>query len=692
MFNNQPKPVSILKNIQMIFSRAYSQANWNGVKMVGAKLIDLLNTGINLVAPVIISEIVTKKVVPPTSPPTNNSPEFQLAYEDYFLIGAASLIVLSKLLPKARYFLLDSVRLNVQKQLTKEMAEKAFELELDHHLSERTGDFSQALQKNYTSIDSVIPNFFGEMLPTYIDIAAIGGYMIYRFGSIGLFLPSVTIVHQIINFLLEKRSAPLRQANVREGYIGYGTLLEAVSNYQIAHQFGNVKHEMNKVIDSLTITENSNKKVHYFNNRKSIFLSMVNTSGLLGTLAAFFILQPSNRTFTAKVIENAILYIYFSMYMNAKLEFLPNAVSLFYAGAIDAQKVQEFLSKKSKINDVPNAIPLFSHNSLEVEFKNVNFTYQNKKILENISFKINSGEKIAVVGPTGAGKSTLIKLLFRFYKLDEFDGGQILINGNDINQYTLKSLRNNLGIVSQDTILFKGTVSNNIAYGDLNADHNDILNALKYSGFEFNGNKEEQDEIFLESESKKEIEKDEIFVFDKNQAEEILNRDVGQQGSKLSGGEKQRVGIARALLKSGNMLCLDEPTASLDVKTESKIQNTLDEITSTAKITTLLITHRLHTTINADKILYLEDGKIVEEGTFEELANKDNGKFNGQLLIQCNELGLDIKDIKPSKKIEFSKSTPLTKFWNNGREKLQQNFSTILHENSDSESLNMIIN
>jgi ATP-binding cassette subfamily B protein len=257
-------------------------------------------------------------------------------------------------------------------------------------------------------------------------------------------------------------------------------------------------------------------------------------------------------------------------------------------------RFKELLEVDPEIVDKENAAVLSDVNGL-IEYDNITFGYDNhEKVLENINITIESGETIAFVGPSGAGKSTLTKLLPRFY---EIDSGELKIDGINIKDVTLESLRKNIGIVQQDVFLFNGTVRENIAYGNSSASDKDIIKAAKKA----------------------------------NAHEFILNlkdgydTDVGERGVKLSGGQKQRLSIARSFLKNPPILILDEATSSLDNRSEKIIQKSLEKLAEGR--TTLVIAHRLSTVINSDQIIVLTDRGIVERGSHSELINQ-NGEYS----------------------------------------------------------------
>jgi ATP-binding cassette subfamily B protein len=255
------------------------------------------------------------------------------------------------------------------------------------------------------------------------------------------------------------------------------------------------------------------------------------------------------------------------------------------------------------IVDKQNAYDLNVHSG-KIEFKNIKFSFGNRVILKNLNFVVNSGHKVAIVGPTGAGKSTISKLLFRFY---DPSSGAITIDNQNIKNVTQSSLRSNIGVVPQDTVLFNDTIKYNISYSKPGASIEEINKAAKLSSID-------------------------RFIANLEIGYDTI---VGERGLKLSGGEKQRVAIARALLKNPKIFIFDEATSALDSKTEKSIEKSLKKLSN--KNTTLVIAHRLSTIIDADKIIVLENGTIAEQGSHKELIKK-NGLYAEMWMRQQEQL------------------------------------------------------
>ena len=365
--------------------------------------------------------------------------------------------------------------------------------------------------------------------------------------------------------------------------------VDALLNYETVKYFGNEYHETERF--DLHIREWEKQSVI---SEQTLALLNVGQGFIIVTgLIVLLYLAAEGIVADVLTLGDFIMLNAFLMQMYIPLRFLGTTFREINHSLTDMERMFDLLEVKDKLPEPDNAPPL-STNNANIRFENVSFGYsQDRVILKNLSFEIPSGKKVAVVGKSGAGKSTIVRLLFRFY---DVTGGAITIDGQDVRDINLASLHAAIGVVPQDTVLFNDTIEYNICYGRPDCNETEFNQAVQQSNLK----------EFVESLPQK------------------FETTVGERGLKLSGGEKQRVSIARTILKDPPILILDEATSSLDSKSERHIQNALDLVAQNR--TTLVIAHRLSTISDADSILVLDDGEIVEQGTHAELLAR-NGRF-----------------------------------------------------------------
>ena len=363
-------------------------------------------------------------------------------------------------------------------------------------------------------------------------------------------------------------------------------LESSISGVRVSKSFANEEHEIQKFNKG-----NQKFRSSKYGAYKHMALFHTGIEFMSAMLNAIVIAVGGYMNFKG-IIDIADL-LAFIMYINlfmSPIRQLSNFVQQFESGMTGVERFVEIMEEKPDINDAPDAKELVDVKG-DIEFHNVSFSYDNnEKVLKNINIKIEAGKTVALVGPSGGGKTTLCHLIPRFYEVDE---GYISIDDRDIREYTLKSLRENIGIVQQDVFLFAGTIGDNILYGNIEASHEEMIEAAKKANIH-----------------------DFIMTLP-----EGYDTYVGERGVRLSGGQKQRISIARVFLKNPPILILDEATTALDNETEIRIQQALDSLSEGR--TTLVIAHRLSTIKNADEILVLTENGIEERGTHETLLEKD---------------------------------------------------------------------
>ena len=455
-------------------------------------------------------------------------------------------------------------------------------LSLQFHLTRQTGGLSRFIDRGTKGIEFLLRYVLFNVVPTFIEIILVTFILFFLYGYLYALITFVTIIiYVILTFSITQwRIKFRRDMNAADNSIST-KMVDSLLNFETVKYFNNEEHEFKRLDESL-------EKYEFAANKSRHSLSVLNVAQTLVIMTGITIMLILS-TFG---IKNGVISIGGFVVINAymlqlyqPLNFLGTVYREIRQSLIDMENMFKLLEEKSSVANSGDII--LSSDRSEIEFNNVKFGYDSKRvILKGISFKVPNGKKIAIVGPTGAGKSTISRLLFRFY---DPNNGNIKINNEDLINVSQESLRKKIGVVPQDTVLFNDTIYYNIAYGNPLASDDDIINAAKAAGIH----------NFIES------------IPDK------YHTIVGERGLKLSGGEKQRVAIARTILKNPSIFFFDEATSALDSSTEKEIQENLEKI-SKGK-TTLVIAHRLSTAADADNIIVLDKGEIIEEGTHIEL-------------------------------------------------------------------------
>ena len=461
------------------------------------------------------------------------------------------------------------------------------ELSLQFHLDRHTGGLSRVIERGTKGIDFVLRYSLFSIGPILIEVLLVSGvlYWVFDYRFALLTLATVGVYISFTFYVTEWRTHYRRQMNESDAEANTRAI-DSLLNYETVKYFGTEQHEAGRYDRSIERYEKAAV-------RTQVSLAMLNTgqevilsAGLVGgMLMAGMGVASGELTLGDFVLVNT-----FMIQLYTPLNWLGSVYRDLRQSLIDMENMFELLQVKDKIVDEADAPPLQVSDGV-VEFNNVTFGYSDERtILKNVSFKVPKNSTVALIGPSGGGKSTIGRLLYRFYELDQ---GEILIDGQNIAQVQQQSLRHAIGIVPQDTVLFNDTVGYNIGYGRIGASEEEIIDAARKA----------QVDSFIQRQPK---------------GYDTL---VGERGLKLSGGEKQRVAIARTLLKDPPILLLDEATSALDSHTEQEIQGALKKVSE--QRTTLVIAHRLSTIIDADQILVLDRGEIVERGTHQQLLDQD---------------------------------------------------------------------
>jgi ABC-type transport system involved in Fe-S cluster assembly fused permease/ATPase subunit len=461
------------------------------------------------------------------------------------------------------------------------------ELSLRYHLQRRTGGLARIIERGTNGIETIVRYTMLNTLPTFLEFAFAAAIITYQFNWKYLAVIAVTVVLYIwFTVRASEWRIGIRRTMNESDQDATSKSVDALLNFETVKYFGNEKMEASRFDRAMARYEAAAVKMWTSLAWLNIGQIVIFTAGSTVCMAMSGIaVLHGEQTIGDFVLINALL-----LQLAVPLNFIGMVYREMKQGLIDVEAMFDLLEVAPEIRDRPGARPLAVDGG-RVRFENVAFHYDaNRPILKGISFDVPAGRTVALVGPSGAGKSTISRLLFRFY---DVTGGRITIDGQDIREVTQESLRATIGMVPQDTVLFNDTIGYNIRYGRPDASEAEVRAAAETA----------QIGAFVES------------------LPGGYATEVGERGLKLSGGEKQRVAIARTVLKGPPILILDEATSALDIHTEREIQAALDGVAHGR--TTLVIAHRLSTVVNADEIIVLDDGRIVERGAHGALLDQD---------------------------------------------------------------------
>jgi len=457
------------------------------------------------------------------------------------------------------------------------------QLSLRFHLERKTGGLTRVLERGRNGIETIVRMVILQLMPTILELALIVGILFWVFDwrYVAVILVTVTAYMVYTYYATEWRIAIRKRMNESDTEANTKAI-DSLLNYETVKYFTAEERESQRYDRSMERYEKASVQTY-----TSLAVLNAGQAAIFTTgLAAVMIMcargiQAGTNTVGDFVMINAMM-----IQLYQPLNFMGMVYREIKQAVTDIETMFHILSRDPEIKDHPDA-PALQIDKGAIRFDNVSFAYDAARpILKGISFEVPAGRTVAIVGPSGAGKSTLSRLLFRFY---DVTGGRILIDGQDIRDVTQLSLRSAIGMVPQDTVLFNDTLRYNIRYGRWDATDAEVEEAARLA----------QIDAFIRMSPKG------------------YETDVGERGLKLSGGEKQRVAIARTILKSPPILVLDEATSALDSHTEKEIQDALDRVSRNR--TTLVIAHRLSTIVNADEILVMEAGRIAERGTHQQL-------------------------------------------------------------------------
>lgn len=484
----------------------------------------------------------------------------------------------------------DVLFVNVGQHAVRSLSNRAFshthKLSLSYHLERQTGGHARAIERGVDAVELIVRMGLLNSIPTFVEFGLIAVVLSWYIGWEFVAVVAVTIIIYIWFTIRasEWRVGMIRELTKADNEAGTKAV-DSLLNYETVKYFGNETLEQKRYDESREQYEQAAIKTHYSLGMLNAGQALIFTSGLtICMLIAGQRVVAGLFTIGDFVMINALL-----IQLYQPLHLMGTIYRAIRQSLVDLENLFGILNTKPEIVDKPDAKPL-NVGKGDISFEKVRFSYDvERPILKDISFDIPAGKMVAIVGPSGAGKSTISRLLFRFY---EPLNGAITIDGQNISEVTQASLRQAIGMVPQDTVLFNETIYYNIAYGNPKASREDVIKAAKMAHIH-------------------------EFILDLPKGYDSL---VGERGLKLSGGEKQRVAIARTILKAPPILMLDEATSALDSYTEKEIQVALDEVAQDR--TTLVIAHRLSTIIHADNIIVLDKGRIAEQGNHGELLEK----------------------------------------------------------------------
>ena len=555
--------------------------------MVGAKLA-------NVSVPLLLKELVDAMSLKP------GDPQSVLVVPVALLVGYGALRLLTSAFTELRELVFAKATQGASRSIALQTFEHLHALSLRFHLARQTGGMTRDIERGVRGIESLISYSLYSIIPTLIEVGLVLTILAVKFDAwfAGITLLALTLYIFFTVRITEWRTQFRKQANEFDS-AAHTRAIDSLLNYETVKYFGNESFEAGRYDESL-------ERLRVARLKAQTTLSVLNTGQQLIIAAALVAMlwRATEGVVAGRMtLGDLVMINAFMIQLYIPLNFLGVLYREIKQSLTDLDKMFVLMDREREVADAPGATALALQGAPDVVFDHVSFAYESDRpILQDISFTIPAGKTVAVVGPSGSGKSTLARLMFRFYDVQQ---GNICIAGQDIRQVTQSSVRRALGIVPQDTVLFNDTVAYNIAYGQPGASQSQIEEAARAARIH----------DFIASTPK------------------AYQTSVGERGLKLSGGEKQRVAIARTLLKNPPILVFDEATSALDSANERAIQAELASVAQNK--TTLVIAHRLSTVVDAHEILVMESGRIIERGNHAALLAQQ-GRYASMWSMQQN--------------------------------------------------------
>ncbi|KAK4992930.1 Iron-sulfur clusters transporter atm1, mitochondrial [Elasticomyces elasticus] len=500
------------------------------------------------------------------------------------------------LLQELRNAVFASVAQKAIRRVAGSVFEHLLKLDLNFHLSRQTGGLTRAIDRGTKGISFLLTSMVFHIIPTALEISLVCGILTYQYGwQFALITAGTMVAYTAFTITTTSWRTKFRKAANAADNKGATVAVDSLINYEAVKYFNNEKYEVSRYDSALRSYESASIKVAtsltYLNSGQSLIFS--------GALTAMMYLAADGVAKGTLTVGDLVMVNQLVFQLSVPLNFLGSVYRELRQSLLDMETLFNLQRVNVSVQEVAGAKPLALRKGGEITFENVTFGYRpDRPILRNLSLTIPAGKKVAIVGPSGCGKSTILRLLFRSY---DVQGGRILIDGQDIREVSLESLRKAIGVVPQDTPLFNDTIEHNIHYGDLSKSTAQVEAAAKRARIH-----------------------DIIQGFPDG-----YKTMVGERGMMISGGEKQRLAISRLILKDPPLLFFDEATSALDTHTEQTLLGNINSILREKARTSVFVAHRLRTIYDSDLIIVLRDGKVAEQGTHEKLV--DHGGVYSEL-------------------------------------------------------------